>query len=73
MFLPESHWNSILYSVLLCTLPSLMLDSVVDLYLHMCARSTVEKEQWYRWVPLKPDFLGACKSVWLINYLAYQY
>ena len=25
-----------------------------------------------RWVPLKPDFLGACKSVWLISNLAYQ-
>ena len=25
----------------------------------------------YRWVPLKPDFLGAWKSVWLISNLAY--
>ena len=25
----------------------------------------------YRWVPLKPDFLGTCKSVWLITNLAY--
>ena len=25
----------------------------------------------YRWVPLKPDFLGAWKSVWLKHYLAY--
>ena len=27
----------------------------------------------YRWVLLKPNFLGAWKSVWLISYLAYQY
>ena len=26
---------------------------------------------WYRWVPLKPDFLGAWKSVRLKHYLAY--
>ena len=25
----------------------------------------------YRWVPLKPDFLGAGKSAWLKHYLAY--
>ena len=25
----------------------------------------------YRWVPLKPDFLGAWKSVWLKHYPAY--
>ena len=27
----------------------------------------------YRRVPLKPDFLGALKSVWLISNPAYQY
>ena len=29
--------------------------------------------QTYRRVPLKPDFLGALKSVWLISNPAYQY
>ena len=28
-------------------------------------------ENIYRWVPLKPDFLGALKSVWLNHYPAY--
>ena len=27
----------------------------------------------YRWVPLKPDFLGAWKSAWLISNPVYQY
>ena len=29
------------------------------------------KTSGYRWVPLKPDFLGAWKYVWLKHYLAY--
>ena len=31
----------------------------------------INQDYEYRWVPLKPDFLGAWKSVWLKHYLAY--
>ena len=40
--------------------------NLAPLYLlHLCICPT------YRWVPLKPDFLGAWKSVWLKHNLAY--
>ena len=32
---------------------------------------SLNKISIYRWVPLKPDFLGAWKSVWLMSNPAY--
>ena len=37
----------------------------------VCANIAIHIKHIYRWVPLKPDFLGAWKSVWLISILAY--
>ena len=37
---------------------------------YLCRHKKLVADE-YRWVPLKPDFLGAWKSVWLKHYLAY--
>ena len=56
----SSHICSVIYVKYVYSSPCYVIDASSFIYI-------------YRWVPLKPDFLGACKSVWLINYLAYQY
>ena len=50
--------------------PSIHRYIIPDLKMTSKEDMTVCKNR-YRWVPLKPEFLGAWKSVWLVHYLAY--